>query len=156
MSYNRLFSIVVIFFIQNNIHSQITSTSDSSMLQSITTGKFSLFYSVNKIESQFLRFLKNRKDFNLEMVEPFQEFNKTDIQVDGFPNKRLIVLGCGNLNTNFILYESGGNALYNVCIVFKKKGRNKYDFTLIRLDTDVVDFDHLRAALEMKKFSILI
>ena len=126
MNYKWLFFLGAIFFLSTSVSGQLAPNCDSILCNSLASGKYLFFYSKKDIEKKFLKFLKNKYEFNLEMVEPNQEFNKTDLHVTDFPNKRLILIGKGEVKTNFILYESGGNALYTVCIIYQKIGNNKY------------------------------
>lgn len=156
MKFSMHFYICLVFSLPSSLFCQTVTTFDSTLIQKIANDNFSFFYSVKELDAHFLNYLKKRKKFNIEIVEPFQEFNTTDMQIQGFPNKRLIVHGKGKLNTNFILYEVGGNALHNVCLIYQRKSKRNYDFSTVRLDTDVTDFTKLKTALEKGNYIVLL
>lgn len=155
MKFSMHFYICLVFYFPLSLFCQSVTKFDSTLIEKVANENFIFFYSIKELDCHFLNYLKKKKEFNIEIVEPFQEFNTTDMQIHGFPNKRLIVHGKGKLNTNFILYEVGGNALHNVCLIYERKSKKNYDFFTVRLDIDVRDFTKLKTALKKGNYTVL-
>lgn len=129
---------------------------DKSILaDSFLNFEYKSFNSFNKIDKHFLSLLKSEKRVDLSMVNPRQEFNKTDVVIKGLPNKRLIMIGKSINQVNFILYENGGNTIYNVCFIYKKIRKGYYDIAVLRLKNDVNSMEKLRDAIQLKKFIVI-
>lgn len=129
---------------------------DKSMLaNSFLNFEYKIFNSFNKIDKHFLSLLKSEKGVDLSMVNPGQEYNKTDVVIKGLPNKRLLMIGKSIKQVNFVLYENGGNAVYNICFVYKKIRKGYYDIAVLRLDNDVNSMEKLRDAIHLKKFTAI-
>jgi len=114
--------------------------------------EYNIFNSTKEIDKQLVRLLKKEKKMELILVNPGEEFNKTDVIIRGLPNKRLIMIGKNLDNVNFILYENGGNALYNVCFIYKRTKKNHYNIVALRLSNDINSLEKLKDAIRVKKF----
>lgn len=88
------------------------------------------------------------------MVEPSEEYNRFDMVIENFPNKRLILYGEGN-TVNFIFFEVGANALHNICLIYKKYKKNIYAYTVIGLGIDIQNLEQLKIAIQNKDYRIL-
>lgn len=117
--------------------------------------EYNIFYSSKEIDKQLVRLLKKEEKMELIIANPDEEFNRTDVIITGLPNKRLIMVGKNLGNVNFVLYENGGNALYNVCFIYKRTKKNHYDIVALRLSNDIISLEKLKDAIRAKKFILL-
>jgi hypothetical protein len=130
-------------------------TDKSIIADSFLNFEYKIFNSFDEIDKHFLRLLKSEKGVDLSMVNPGKEYNKTNVVIKGLPNKRLIMIGKSIKKVNFVLYENGGNAVYNICFVYKKIKRRYYDIAVLRLDNDIDSMEKLRDAIQLKKFTTI-
>ena len=128
---------------------------DKELSGDLLNWEYKIFNSTKEIDKHLVRLLKKEKKIELILVNPDEEFNKTDVIIPGLPNKRLIMIGKNLDNANFILYENGGNALYNVCFIYKRTKKNHYDIVALRLSNDINSLEKLRDAIRVKKIIAL-
>lgn len=116
---------------------------------------YNLFYSTDAIDSKLIRYLKKADGFELLLTNPGIEFNKTDVIIKGLPNKRLIFVGKSAERSNFILYETGGNAPYLTCLIYRKNGKKKFNVSAIRLQDEIKSMNDLKRLIEEGKYLML-
>jgi hypothetical protein len=97
------------------------------LINDMLVNRYELFFTKDKIDRALIKKLKRDRKVDLSMVNPNEEFNKTDMVIKGFPNKRLIFVGKGQDHSEFLFYENGGNALYNICLIYRKSKKNHYE-----------------------------
>jgi hypothetical protein len=150
--------VILYLLIQSSVISVLTAQqvafTDSELVEKILRKEYHLYYSKDVIDKKFVRLLKKEEKFDLTLAEPGQDFNFTDMSIDGFPNKSLIMVGKSLDQIGFVLYENGGNARYNVCLIYRTK-KNKYEIEAIRLSNDINSLEKLKNAIACKNFVVL-
>lgn len=141
-------------FVVGALTAQQMVFTDSELVEKILSKEYRLYYSKDVIDKKLVRLLKKEEKFDLTLANPGQDFNFTDMVIDGLPNKRLIMVGKSLDQTGFVLYENGGNTRYNVCLIYRRE-KNKYVIGAIRLSNDISSLEKLKNAITYKDFVVL-
>jgi hypothetical protein len=94
--------------------------------------------------------MKKERNFDLIMADTGRLLNPTDMTIEGFPDKRIIVTGKGSNGLNFILFEYGENLTHNTCILYKKQSRNKYLVTILNVQDSIKTVKQLKTLCSSK------
>jgi hypothetical protein len=153
MRYQRLISLLIIpyAFAKLSVAQHLTDTG-AALADDLLRVEYKIFNSKKEIDKNLKSLLKKERNMDLELVNPGEEFNRTDMVIEGLPNKRLIIIGKSSEQIDFILYEHGGNALYNVCLIYKKTKKKHYDIVGLRFNSEINSLEKLRDAIRLKKF----
>lgn len=156
MNYISLYIILLAHFGITNVNvAQDLKDPGTTLLENMLSQEFRVFNRVDKIDPRFLKFMKKKMNVELSFVNPEEPFNSTDMVIEGLPNKRLIISGTGVSQTDFILLENGGNALYNSCFIYKERKKGYYDILVLRFNPDINSLEKLRNAIRSKEFTVL-
>jgi len=151
------YKIVIILFISLKsaltVQSQKVDSSKIKLIEDVMTNEYKIYYSKEKVDKRFLKYLKKKRHVDMEMVNPGELYNETDVVMDNFPMLRLILFGKGGNGTNLILYESGGgNASFTYALIYKRYNRF-YNTVLIRTKK-LYTIDKFKEAIKNKQYEI--
>jgi len=147
------FLLINLFFVKFVFAQHIIDKVD--LAETFINYEYNTFNSADKIDKKFKSLFKTEKGVDLSMANPEQEYNRTDVTVNGLYDKRLIIIGKSPNGMNFILYENGGNALYNICLIFKETKKRYYSVSVLRLAPEINSIEKLREATKSKDYTIL-
>jgi hypothetical protein len=149
----KVIVVSVIFFSSCNSQHIIVSNS-MDIVEEASKKEYSSHYSKNEIDKKLIKYLLKEKKFNLQMVNPGDMYNPTDVYVAGLPDKQLIVYGKSEENLNCILYNERGNKSTNSCLLYKKKN-NVYSVSFLSVQSSINDLEKLKLALKNRNYEAM-
>ncbi len=142
-------------FIFPNI-AQNVSNEATELIDKLLANDYKISYSKGDIDKKLIRFLKQKKQINLQLANTGEDINTSDMVIKGFPSDRLILAGDSPKNINFILYENGdsGNSNFSFCLIYQKIKKNTYAVVILWIKQKINSIISLKDAIKNKHFEV--